>query len=175
MLERYEDLRWLVIPGKHLIPFDPNAPMKPRADIRIEIIPMTSEWLVAPERTWDEIDGYLEGRLNTLQDAFQNPESSPFKVARDYGMEKSVSGNMARFLAYVDLLDSYRVEHEAYSKNADVLRDQFEEEKGRLEDNGVRELELTIKLGIFGRENIIYLLMLTPREQKWPKKFKDSF
>ena len=98
-------------------------------DRRIEVQPTSDSWLISPERTWEEVDSVLEGRLEDLQQAFLDPKRHPIKVGQKYGIERGASGNMARFLAYVELTDEYRNRQERLLKQANAKREEYEVKK----------------------------------------------
>lgn len=99
----------------------------------VEVTPRTDRWLTEAGRSWDEVDSILEGRLQVLQGAFESPQQSAVKVAESYGIEHGVSGNMARFLAHVELFDEYQFAFSWNLGKAKSLRSTYEEEKSTIQ------------------------------------------
>lgn len=133
-------------------------------DRKVEVVPVTDSWLVDSGRSWEEIDSILEGRLLMLQAAFQDPHRSVIRIAQSYGIERPASGNMARFLAYVELVDQYRLEHERFDARAEAGRAEYEERKHQIK-NGPG--------GRGGKENKIINLWRTqyhPNIQEWVRR-----
>lgn len=101
------------------------------ADVPWTLAPLhTDAWLVAPERTFDEVDIVLEQRVSDLQASFQ--AEGPNYLKQAYGVDKPLETNAARFLAYVELTDEYRqlgTDHRTYSQTLDA---NFQNEKQKL-------------------------------------------
>ncbi len=123
MSERVHELQWITVPRR----FTPYG-----EDLRQEVTPITDKWLIASERTWDEIDRVLEGRLEDIQTDFQKPTNR----AKNYGLERPASGNMSRILAYSELLDEYRVVEAENHTRSVVLRGEYEERKSKIRKQG---------------------------------------
>lgn len=119
MHERYFDLRTIFIPKR----FTPYG-----EDVKIDVQPLNDRWLISPERTWEEVDRVLEDRLQTIQQSFLF-DKEPTARAKAYGLESSPNGNTARFLAYVELVDEYRVIDQRHTSAAVVARERYEREK----------------------------------------------
>ncbi len=120
MAERYEELKYIRIP---------QAETAYGHDLVMEVAKRDDAWLTSPERTWDEVDGVLEGWLQPIQESFQVQNS---ERAKAYGLEELPSGNKARFLAYVELVGEYKGVGDDYLIEAKSLRDEYEREKLRI-------------------------------------------
>lgn len=94
-----DKLRYVVVPANET---------KGGKDLRVEVSPVTNSWLTSKERKWDEIDAVLEGRLQAIQKSFTEISGIPDQMARSYGVEKPVGDNLARLLAYAELLGSLK-------------------------------------------------------------------
>lgn len=114
-----EDLRWINIPN----------PVTGEIYERIEVEPITDQWLLAKDRTWREVDEILEGRIGDFQKAFQDPQKAIIKVGPAYGIERPVNSNMARLLAHAELFDEYKSVADGYKAEAESLRKVFDEER----------------------------------------------
>lgn len=125
MTSRIEQLRHIRIPAKD---------MGRGFDTIIEVTPRDDRWLLSKERTWEEIDRVLEGRLQGIQPQLTDFEGEPSSFAKNYGLERPAGGNMARFLAYAGMVDEYRLVEESSSRAAENIRQRYEEEK-----QGLRE------------------------------------
>ncbi len=98
----------------------------------IPITPHTDSWLIAKERTWEEVDEALEGRLQGLQNCFCLTDGQPNSLEQKYGLERPASGNMSRFLAYVGLADEYRRVDESFEGKAKMERVIYEQDKDKV-------------------------------------------
>ncbi|MCL4365947.1 hypothetical protein M1437_01840, partial [Patescibacteria group bacterium] len=130
MAERINDLRTIVIPREHT-----QFPQ----DLRVNVIPITDQWLISPERTWNEVDRVLEGRLQGIQSQFLFEDGKPTPMTKKYGLERSPSGNAIRFLTYVELLDEYTQGHEFFLSKAKDAREVYENEKERIKKSGIKQ------------------------------------
>ncbi|QQG44248.1 MAG: hypothetical protein HYW86_05335 [Candidatus Roizmanbacteria bacterium] len=105
---------------------------------KIEVVPTTSDWLIAKERTWEEVDNVIEGHLQGIQSQFIFEDGKPTNIAKKYGFERPPGGNMARFLAYVELSDEYSSVREAYQLRSNSFHEAYENEKDEMKKKGMK-------------------------------------
>lgn len=124
-----EDLSRIVIPKKYLE--STSGPIQD--DLIIPVVPINDMWLSSKDRSFEEVDEIFEQRLQVLAEGFSDPKSS---ISLSFGVEKPISGNLARFLTYVDLLDEYRVAEESHKVKAEMDRADYEREKQEIKNQG---------------------------------------
>ncbi|HLD01580.1 MAG TPA: hypothetical protein VJC10_01770 [Patescibacteria group bacterium] len=117
-----ENLQTIIIPRKDTTGYEDRVFL---------VTPITDAWLVSPDRTWDEVDSILSGRLKDTEQEFQF-EKHPTPLAKKYGLERPASKSMARFLAYVEMFDEYNDLEDSYSSHADSLRTEFDTERDEI-------------------------------------------
>jgi len=122
-------------PGKIRIPREYfHTTTKLPMDLEYPVIPINDPWLLAKERTPQEIDETIEGRLQAIQANFntgiETGEST--NIAGQYGATERIGGNLGRLLAYAELLDEYRTVKEAHMGKASRHGAHYEEEKAEI-------------------------------------------
>lgn len=90
----------------------------------------TNKWLAAPERNFNEVDTVLEVRLQTMERHFLSGGEDP--IAADYGVVERPSPELARFMAYVALLDEYHLVQDFNLNQIATHRRQAAAEKERI-------------------------------------------
>jgi len=123
---RSENLRFINIPGQDVGGGE---------GVRIEVTPADDQWLLSKDRKWDEVSSVLEGRLLGIQSQLTDFVGEPGPLARSYGLEKPVSGNMARLLAYTGMIDEYRLVEDSHKLAAEKEREAYESEKEQLKQH----------------------------------------
>jgi len=117
-----ERLRVINIPGKDL---------GRSGNESIEVHPIDDKWLLTKERNWEEIDWALEGRLAGIQQSLAGFEGEPNQLAKSYGIDRPIAGNVARLIAYVEILNEYRMVEGSHKRVAEANRDLYEQEKSQ--------------------------------------------
>lgn len=108
-----------------------------RDNITIKPVFLDDDYLLSEGVTHQEVDRIIDGKLHGVQLHFQEPSTSP--IARRYGIERPPTLPMERFLAYVEVLDEYRVVRELTLNHASALRDQYDEEKAPFQEQKSRK------------------------------------
>lgn len=117
------DLRTITIPAKHrllatrYIPAEVWQKMKIPDEI-IQVTPRTDAWLASGERTWEEVDTTLEGRIAGFQSV----------IAK----EQEVTSPQARLLAYAELFDEQHTLYHSQEEKVGRLKQQYETQKKTL-------------------------------------------
>ena len=119
----------IVIPREYLWASYKHGPLK---DIEVRVTPLTDPWLLSRERTSEEISRAVEDRLASIQASLEDQEDNYIK--RQYGIEGQASGNMTRFLAYVELVDEYRVGSDSAYRKSEQISEEYAAEKEQLRE-----------------------------------------
>src|SRR4030043_1140131 len=92
----WKDLSKIIVPAKDMRFLYPDKP-----DYLIEVTPRDDKWLAGNDRSYEEVDKTLEGRLKGIEENLLEDNPNSYKLT--YGSESQMSLPQVRFLAYVDL------------------------------------------------------------------------
>ncbi|MFA6518805.1 MAG: hypothetical protein WCV93_04135 [Candidatus Shapirobacteria bacterium] len=108
---------------------------------QIDIKPTGDHWLLARERTWEEVDEVLEGRLQSIQKSFIEIDGDhpPDQIALAYGIDRPIGNNLSRVLAYSEMIDEYRVVVASNQRRVQKKRQDYEAHKASLDEDLVQK------------------------------------
>lgn len=104
-------------------------------DQLVEVELRDDAWLLASERSAEEVDRALEGRLQAIQANFL-VDVKDSTLAKAYGVERPIGGDQARLFAYVELVGEYRQVRQDHYDASEQARADYEAKKAEIMGSG---------------------------------------